>query len=442
MYPVPTQPPVYHPSPKVSGTHYSRSRLGRLLEQIFFLAATGLTLVLAYYLITSVTEWGWWSVLALVAVWGLGAYLTMPRLHQMLTDLYVPDYFIARTRTGDGLLGDPVNLALMGSEAQIHEAMTKAGWTKADPITLGSALGIVKSSLLRRSYPEAPVSSLFVFGNQQDFAYQQEVDGNAAQRHHVRFWRTPDDWLLPGGRRVDWVAAGTYDRSVGLSLFTGQVTHKIDANIDVERDYIINSVRYASPEVGVDVIKDFSTGYHSRNGGGDRVRTDGNLPILDVSALDAKPIPPPKRPHGLTDRPVSIAIGVVLLLLLTPLDMVFAWLTRDDYGFTPSDQDYPTFLIVLGVVMVIGALVQLALIFGTYRRVLIARVLLLASTIISAYGQMFALLAYDTAISPLYALVRVAIAIGAVYALTSRSARRWTDEKFELRALAKLAQTD
>ena len=105
---------------------------------------------------------------------GLGAYLTMPRLHLMLTDLYVPDYFIARTRTGDGLLGDPVNLALMGSEAQIHEAMTKAGWTKADPITLGSALGIVKSSLLRRSYPEAPVSSLFVFGNQQDFAYQQE----------------------------------------------------------------------------------------------------------------------------------------------------------------------------------------------------------------------------------------------------------------------------
>ena len=70
MYPVPTQPPVYHPSPKVSGTHYSRSRLGRLLEQIFFLAATGLTLVLAYYLITSVTEWGWWSALALVAVWG------------------------------------------------------------------------------------------------------------------------------------------------------------------------------------------------------------------------------------------------------------------------------------------------------------------------------------------------------------------------------------
>lgn len=41
----------------------------------------------------------------------------------------------------------------------------------------------------------------FFFGRQQDFAYQQEVDGSPEKRHHVRFWRCPDGWLLPGGRR-------------------------------------------------------------------------------------------------------------------------------------------------------------------------------------------------------------------------------------------------
>ena len=87
------------------------------------------------------------------------------------------------------------------------------------------------------------MSPLFLFGRQQDFAYQQEVDGNPAKRHHVRFWRTPDDWLLPGGRRVDWLAAGTFDRAVGFSLFTLQVTHKIDADTDVERDHIVATVR-------------------------------------------------------------------------------------------------------------------------------------------------------------------------------------------------------
>ena len=67
----------------------------------------------------------------------------------------------------------------------------------------------------RRSYPEAPVSPLTLFGRVQDFAYQQEVDGNPAQRHHVRFWRCPDGWLLPGGARpsTGWRPAPTTTRS-------------------------------------------------------------------------------------------------------------------------------------------------------------------------------------------------------------------------------------
>lgn len=115
----------------------------------------------------------------------------------------------------------------------------------------------------------------------QDLAYQQEVAGSPAQRHHVRLWRCPDGWLLPGGRRVDWLAAGTFDRAVGLSLFTLQVTHRIDADTDIERDHIVHSVS-GVPGVAVDVIRDFSTGYHSRNGGGDSITTDGDLPIVDV----------------------------------------------------------------------------------------------------------------------------------------------------------------
>ena len=64
------------------------------------------------------------------------AYLLLPRLHRILTRLYLPGYFIGRTRTSDGLLGDPVNLALRGDEAQIHAAMAAAGWTRADDVDL------------------------------------------------------------------------------------------------------------------------------------------------------------------------------------------------------------------------------------------------------------------------------------------------------------------
>ncbi|WP_257995863.1 LssY C-terminal domain-containing protein [Corynebacterium xerosis] len=119
--------------------------------------------------------------------WAVTAYLTLPRLHRILTSMYVPDYFFGRTRTSEGMLGDPVNLAVDGTASQIHAAMTAAGWTLADPVNLRTSRRIVVSSVLGRSYPEAPVSPLFLFGRMQDLAYQQEVEGSPSQRHHVRF---------------------------------------------------------------------------------------------------------------------------------------------------------------------------------------------------------------------------------------------------------------
>ena len=75
---------------------------------------------------------GWWLVGFFAVVWVITAYFALPRLHRILSSIYVPNYFIGRTRTKDGLLGDPVNLAFRGSEAQLHRAMTAAGWALAD----------------------------------------------------------------------------------------------------------------------------------------------------------------------------------------------------------------------------------------------------------------------------------------------------------------------
>lgn len=253
-----------------------------VLDEFFFIFAGIAAGWLAWLLLTESFQIGWWGIPVGVLFWGLLAYLVLPRIHRVLTTVYVPDYFIGRTRTSDGLLGDPVNLALLGPEDRVHLAMRTAGWTRADAVTLRSSWRIIVSTLTRRSYDEAPVSPLFLFGRMQDFAYQQEVQGNPAKRHHVRFWRTPEGWLLPGGERVDWLAAGTFDRAVGFSLFTLQITHKIDADTDVERDHIVGTVLGANSWARLRVLADFSTGYHSRNGGGDSIRTDGDLPILEL----------------------------------------------------------------------------------------------------------------------------------------------------------------
>ena len=106
------------------------------------------------------------------------------------------------------------------------------------------------------------------------------MQGNPSKRHHVRFWKVPRGWYLPGGESVDWLGAATYDTNVGFSLFTLQITHKIAEDTDVERDYVVTSIRKHAPKVRTKLIEHFSSGYHHRNGGGDRIKTDGNLPII------------------------------------------------------------------------------------------------------------------------------------------------------------------
>ncbi len=212
-------------------------------------------------------------------------YIAFPRLHSFFTTMYLPDYFLARTKTGDGILGDPVNFCVLGTEEDIHAAMRQAGWTKADPITLRSSLGIIFSTLKHKPYPAAPVSSLFLFDRKQDFAYQMEVNGSASRRHHVRFWKVPEGWHLPGGKKVEWLAAGTFDKGVGLSSATLQVTHKIDKYVDKERDYIIESLLYEDQNITVDIVEEFVIPYCDENGGGDSIETDGNMPVVNLNGV-------------------------------------------------------------------------------------------------------------------------------------------------------------
>jgi len=253
-----------------------------VLQRLLYLAVTVAVGWAVYFFLLARLSRGPEQAWVFLPVWLILAYALLPRVHKILSSLYIPDYFIGRARTGDGVLGDPVNLAVVGTEEELRRAMLSAGWVEADPITPATAWHTLVSTVLGRSYPAAPVSSLYVFGNRQDLAFQREIDGNPRKRHHVRFWKCPPGWMLPGGLSVDWVGAGTYDRSVGLSLFTFQITHKIADRTDEERDFIIATLQAAEAVQSVHVILNYSSGYHHRNGGGDAIRTDGHLPIIDL----------------------------------------------------------------------------------------------------------------------------------------------------------------
>ena len=106
--------------------------------------------------------------MALLA-WLFAAYLLLPLFWRRYEHRHPAlDGTSWITRTGNDIPGDPMNIALVGSEKDIQWAMLSAKWFPADRITLASSLRIAAGTVFHRPYDDAPVSSLYFFGRKQD----------------------------------------------------------------------------------------------------------------------------------------------------------------------------------------------------------------------------------------------------------------------------------
>jgi hypothetical protein len=178
------------------------------------------------------------------------------------------------THTASGIPGDPLNVALIGTEAEVKQIMRAAKWYPADPLSVRADLKIAAAAVLKRPYDDAPVSNLFLFDRKEDLAFEKPVGNDPRKRHHVRFWKTP---LVDEDGRPVWVGSAIFDDRVGLSRTTGQITHHTAADIDTERDYLFADLRQTGELAEFYVVEGFHEVRSGRNGGGDPWHTDGNL---------------------------------------------------------------------------------------------------------------------------------------------------------------------
>jgi hypothetical protein len=217
--------------------------------------------VLSVWLIVFVFRWvdnslTW--ILALSVTYAFAAYLILPRAVRMALKILQRRRVPRFTVTSDGLPGDPVNLALIGTLGQLRTAFATAGWTDADRLNLASSWRMARTFVLNEPYPTAPFSTLYLFGRGQDVGFQRAIDDSPRKRHHVRFWAkslaqveadvdAASFWLNTDRPNendcVLWVGAGTKDTGFSLTRLTFQVTHATDSDTNAERDYIINELR-------------------------------------------------------------------------------------------------------------------------------------------------------------------------------------------------------
>jgi hypothetical protein len=134
-----------------------------------------------------------------------------------------------------GNAGDMVNFLIIGSEAGMKDVFSKAGWVTVDADVKNALISGIISSLSKEAYLTLPMSELYLFGRPQDFGWAHaEPIRVAASRHHLRVWRAP----FEVGAKTVWVGAATHDIGFERDRRNNGITHKIDPNIDFERDYV------------------------------------------------------------------------------------------------------------------------------------------------------------------------------------------------------------
>ena len=211
-------------------------------------------------------------VLGLAIVYLLIAYFVAPEVWVFRDASRVPDFGSMVTHTEQDIPGDPINVGLVGTKEQVIRAFAAAHWDPADPITLRSSVDIGLSVVLHRPDLDAPVSPLLYEGRKQDLAFEKPVGDSADQRNHVRFWLTEKS---DSDGRPFWLGSASFDRGVGLSHDTGQITHHIGPDIDAERDLVISDLTAAGQLSSTYEIPGIGATKDGRNGGGDPYYTDG-----------------------------------------------------------------------------------------------------------------------------------------------------------------------
>jgi hypothetical protein len=228
--------------------------LKRLLQRLLIFGLGIFTVWLIVFVVFETADRRLPWMLAVGLTYGIAAYIILPRVIRMglkvLQRKLVPSF----TVTGDGLPGDPVNLALIGTLPQLRTAFAKLGWLEADRLNLASSWGMVRAFVFNSPYPTAPFSTLYLFGRGQDIGFQKPIDNSPRKRHHIRFWAlelaraqntwgAADFWLNtdrpPDDARVIWVGAGTRDTGLSLTKLSFQITHATDSDANAERAFIV-----------------------------------------------------------------------------------------------------------------------------------------------------------------------------------------------------------
>jgi hypothetical protein len=175
--------------------------------------------------------------------------------------------------------GDLVNFVLVGTQEQVTSAFKAAGWVAADKTDKDAVVSALMATLQKNVYVAVPMSILYLFGRPQDFGYERaEAVMVANQRNHFRIWQAP--YKTPQNEPV-WAGAGTHDIGIEKDQRSANaITHKIDEDVDNERDFIGATLQQAGQVEAMSYMTRSNPIKSTKTATGGSIQSDGRVLVI------------------------------------------------------------------------------------------------------------------------------------------------------------------
>jgi hypothetical protein len=189
-----------------------------------------------------------------------------------------------RSLNGEGREGDMLNLIFAAKEDDLQEAFRRAGWLKVEK----SKPRIIWHLLWQRNrYTKLPMGRLYVFGRAPDFSYSlPDPKSIVSRRHHLRIWKTGG---FENGIPL-WVAAATHDVGIQLAKHRFRLLHRIDPNVDAERDFIAANLAVTQQLIRQTYMKCADPVFRAETATGQSYYSDSRMLLLELSRPASTPV--------------------------------------------------------------------------------------------------------------------------------------------------------
>lgn len=194
-----------------------------------------------------------------------------------------------------GRTSDLTNVLLIGSRRELADSFEAAGWSEPGPDSLRDRIHLIRAAGELRGDEAAPMSLLLLNGEEPDVSWQKGLN-DVAKRHHIRFWQA-GTWH---GHQM-WIGAATRDVDFAYLRPGKKLAHKIDEDVDAERDKVAYDLAFSECGSILDWIDRPGVPRYTHNSTGDPIVTDGRMVVVELNdcraprfateSLDTVPLP-------------------------------------------------------------------------------------------------------------------------------------------------------